>query len=387
MESLHALIKLVLRLVYFLGLDFLIASKSDAELAKEAIESQCVSGGLVGVVNRVTLDVIVKRPHSETLGGRMACKQTKSWREAKFLQEQVVSSYYTPRVYSSWYNEYLGDFYIVMQRVKCDVLKSHIGNQNHTNGNLDPPQLEFPGTKGPEEFLRMAFEKIGEFHAERWNDETLLKQDWLKGTNWYFAHGEEPYRVRIRNAKRLMSSGLKTRSDLVSNTLVKEIQNALDCADFHAMVRYCQVNDYSICHGDFHGGNVLIDAEMALYFIDFSEVGVFDPVFDLSQLLISDLYGIHYDKMLKPLLTAWYDTVQRVTRASQDLEIDFDKLYVRFLIGGLRRWYYLLAVLIGVPAVPDAAIEYFGENLSFWSRFVEKEIPDPGDRVIDFVKV
>jgi hypothetical protein len=126
--------------------------------------------------------------------------------------------------------------------------------------------------------------------------------------------------------------------------------------------------------------------------LDWSEVGAFDPVFDLSQILISDLHGSEYELLVPVLIQVWHARVRELVLERKGYDIaktdgySLEVAFASILKAGMQRWTFLLAALNGFPQVSDAAIAYFAFNLSCWKRLFEKHVP-PQHRVLGFIKV
>ena len=353
----------------------------------------------MGNTYKLSADMIVKRPRTDTANDRMQIRIDGRYREATFLgsalAKEPLLQQLLPKVYLSWVSSTLGDYTVAMERVDADTLKIHVGNQQGVNGAGSPPRF-FLTTQPPiEAFFKALFARTAEMHGLYWNDPALLKTEWLKGLEWYRRQGGEAYMNSVKWVNSLFAQGLKSRpSGLLSENLVERIQQALDGSTFEALQSYIHTHPYSFHHGDFHAGNILVrhdlgkEDSMQFVFVDFSEVGIFDPAFDLSQILISDLEGKYYKSLVPELVKIWHARLQVVVKEKwgKDVEINSREALKTVLCAGFSKWAFLIGALTGFPAVSDHAIQYFANNLTCWMELLETVVPK-NERDIGFVKV
>ncbi|KAH9251070.1 hypothetical protein BASA81_011130 [Batrachochytrium salamandrivorans] len=365
----NRLVSWIIRLVYGLGLEDWVLNVNVAKLLSRFVTSTTLTGGVAGHVQHCTLNVVVKTSSNSSVQGREQCRILQTWREAKFYQHlsgfAPTALEFLPQVFYSEYSETWGDFCLVMERVDGEVLTELLvmGAEEHS----------------PLPLLRDLFTQLAVFHSSSPHPEQLLKENqWLKGADWYWGRGKLEYETKVNFAKQCWAQGKHTRGRLIPQLLLHRMDYALceDEANFEKMVQHMQTTFLCLHHGDFHAGNVIkrpSTANQAFAFLDLSEIGVFDPTYDLAQFLISNVDGKWYEELLLPLVSAWHDKLDNPKPDEFTKEVAYQNL----LLAGVNKWIYLLGILIGFPSVGDEKITYWADNLTKWIQLLERELGSP----------
>lgn len=362
----NLLVSWVIRLVYGLGLEDWLLNVNVRRLTSRFVSSTTLTGGVAGLVQHCTLSVVVKTSSNSSAQDREMCKVLQTWREAKFYQHlsgfAPAALEFLPQVFYSEYSETWGDFCLVMERVDGQVLTELLvmGTQEHS----------------PLPLLRDLFMQLAVFHSSSPQPEQLLRDNqWLKGADWYRGLGKREYEGKVAFARQCWAQGKRTRGGLIPELLLRRMDFALceDEANFDKMVQHMQTTLLCLHHGDFHAGNVIKRPGQAFAFIDLSEIGVFDPTYDLAQFLISNVDGKWYEDVLQPLVSAWHDKLDN----SRPDEFTKEVAYQNLLLAGVNKWIYLLGILIGFPSIGDEKIAYWADNLTKWTQLLERELGSP----------
>jgi hypothetical protein len=300
-------------------------------------------------------NLVVKQGNTTTIQGRMICRSLQLYREARFYSSPLFTSQFAPKPYFTWYNAWLGDYCIIMEQVQG----KHLPFVQQVLINC-PASLD--------DKLIALFEQVADFHAKHWEDPALLSQSWLKGSNWYGKQGQGAYVQKVTRAKEMFFNS--TRLHLLPlglSTLMKQWFEIPAEQHFGQLQQHIAIAPFTLCHGDFHNGNILLDKDH-FTFLDFSEVGVFDPIYDLAQFILSDVDGRLYSRLIKGLIAKWH--VKIAVSCSVKDTYNVQMCYLTLLQAGMNRWMYLLAVLIGMPQVQEERIQFWSHNLMHWHKLL-----------------
>lgn len=220
----------------------------------------------------------------------------------------------------------------------------------------------------------------------------------MQGVAWSEHQDQQAYEDKLGFARMNFLSGKQTRAHLLSPALLRRLEYSLerDQDNFQKMCNHMESRPICLNHGDFHASNVIRCTNTGRFvFLDLSEVGMYDPTYDLAQLLLSDLEGKHYATMLKPLVRAWHAKLKELClewhgEGSWDNEYTWESAYRDMLLAGMNKWLYMLGILLGFSAVGDDRIKYWATNLEAWMEEITKEFGHDDDHVLEmrgFLKV
>jgi len=237
------------------------------------IKKDPVAGGLDAVIYSLHLDsVIVKRSTN-----RYKCFIRQDWREAKFYSWTRTPHFLLPHVYASKFSKWTGEYAICMEDLNAKGgarLGWYLFNQMDIWGPRSAEANKRAIDVSPEACLDTLFTQLGQFHSTFWNDSSLLKVDWLKGVNWFTGHGQAQWQANLDHARTCWETARSFRKRL-DPTLVARMDASLMASSWDEF--QSNMTRFSLCHGDFHAGNIIIMDKNTFKWVDWSEVGVGDP--------------------------------------------------------------------------------------------------------------
>ncbi|KAJ9451366.1 hypothetical protein DIPPA_20597 [Diplonema papillatum] len=127
---------------------------------------------------------------------------------------------------------------------------------------------------------------------------------------------------------------------------------------------------WSLCHGDWHAAN-LFWKPGSVVACDWSQVGVWNPLADLAQHIISDVPPASFVKDCDALVRAYYEALQQQCRG-RELGASYEEVWRCFVHHGAARWVYYVALLGGF-GLPDKAMVFFSKQLL---AFIDAFAPD-----------
>jgi len=272
---------------------------------------------------------------------------------------------------------FTGEFTFIMQDLSATTISgSHmLGNQCW--GAVDIPKELY---EDPVCIFEAVFCRTADLHAKYWRDRNLLKLDWLKGAQWLQGKDRARWELAMLNMRRRWTrvmEAVKSGETKVkwSQEVIKAMESSLKQTSWNNYLRNFNINaentPFTICHGDYHAGNLLWcgkkDPQQLLYFIDWSEVGVFCPFTDLAQFLISNATVEVRRQYEKRIIRTYYDRL--VEKGISQEVFPFSDCWLRYQRGGMEKWLSMLTLLAGLSldnpkALPDQYISWFHNQVA-----------------------
>lgn len=181
----------------------------------------------------------------------------------------------------------------------------------------------------------------------------------------------------------------------LSDKIIRVMDNSFAAASWDKLQQHLHDPSvpWTLTHGDFHAGNMVIakewddadagggdggnagagagagaaaaagsDASILLY--DWSEVGVWEPTADLGQTLISDVRPEIFRKHSQALVRHYWQCLTTHAEAPvSPSEYPFEQCWAEFQRSGAERWVWVFGVLASFPGLPPAAVQYFHDQL------------------------
>jgi len=337
---------------------------SDASLLDAALECTLLSGGLVGEVKRVSLagPVVVKRSRN-----RFRTLLNGQGREVNFYAWNRAPVDLLPRIYAAKQSLLFGDVAIAMEDLTArggERLGPYLFNQCDIWG---PASAARKHQVPPQVLLQWLFETIAQVHRRFWNDASLKRVRWLKGVEWTGGGGRAKWQANVEFTKKAWAHATRVRTQLVPE-LVQRVDACLQASTWEAFQSTLAREPFSLAHGDFHAGNIMLIEGKSIAVLDWSEVHAGNPVHDLGQLLISDVTPVFAKRHAKTLVQAYHRAL--------DVGITADECWRWVLDGGGGRWVQLFCLLASMDAVPDKAVAYFAKNLLAWMQMADDEFDE-----------
>ena len=295
-------------------------------------------------------------------------------REAKFYKIFNNELKCLPKVYYSHVSWFTGLYVIIMENLKSQkkvINKNFIKNV----GTADVQNEE--NDDSSEYVLQDVFMKAAEIHAKFWKDKRLLKNSWLRGTYWY--NGDEVlWKMSLGSSKERWNKfkikllreneGCQDGKLKWSNKLIHIIDKAYENTTWEKLQKDLNnpKNPFTLVHGDFHSGNMFyfINAKAntnetnQLIFVDWSEVGVSDPILDIGEVMILDINPGVRRKHEKKLIQAYYDRLISLGISKQ--EYSFENCWKKYQTFTIERWLCMFSAMDG--ALKDELILQFIHN-------------------------
>ncbi|GIQ86472.1 hypothetical protein KIPB_008334, partial [Kipferlia bialata] len=151
-----------------------------------------------------------------------------------------------------------------------------------------------------------AFIAGARMHAATWCDPKVMALKWLKGVRFFDGSGQAVWQKGLDDCRALWARGKERFATEDGLTLSPKLERIMDqslaAASFESM--HAHITDpstpFALCHGDFHAANMFLRPQPTPYtpcpeamadrlvYVDWSEVGVWEPVTELAQMIMSD---------------------------------------------------------------------------------------------------
>jgi hypothetical protein len=158
-------------------------------------------------------------------------------------------------------------------------------------------------------------------------------------------------------------SGITFNEQLVS--LIEKSFKESSWETMQAHLKDHKQNPFTLTHGDYHASNMFLyrdensTADKPIWF-DWSEVGLWEPMTDLGQMLISDIPRAITKEHSKELVRAYWNTL--ISSGVSEAEYPWKNCWNAFCRGGAERWCWIFCFLADFP-LPPTAIQYFHDQL------------------------
>jgi len=226
----------------------------------------------------------------------------------------------------------------------------------------------------PERLLQELFARAADMHAPFWGDAALMASPWLKGADWYRGENRAAWTLAVKVGRQAWEKAKSFRGAAVlSPALVGIVDRSFAASSWERLQTRLQDSriPFTLTHGDFHAANALWQPPTArdrptgeLFLVDWSEVGIWEPLTDLGQTMISDVSVEVRRKHERALLRAYWErlTGGPATRATA-AALPFERCWELYARHSPERWIFMFALLASMPNLPDSATTYFHDQL------------------------
>eukprot|EP01064_Diplonema_japonicum_P020608 TRINITY_DN30214_c0_g1_i1.p1 TRINITY_DN30214_c0_g1~~TRINITY_DN30214_c0_g1_i1.p1 ORF type:complete len:408 (+),score=132.41 TRINITY_DN30214_c0_g1_i1:76-1299(+) len=270
--------------------------------------------------------------------------------------------------FHAYSNSLTGKYSILMR----DMSKDHVGVNLLLGNQIWGLPEGFDRSAHPDEgqVLKTIFLTAGKFHAEHWGDKTLFDCKFLKGVDVLQGKGKMWWDMSVA----MVQGAWKNRRKSVqySDRVLKVMEESLAASTFENMVQTLQKGPLTLCHGDWHAANMFYK-DGSILLCDWCDVGVWNPLRDLGQFVVSDVKIPQHAKEFPDLIKLYYNTLKD---CGADLgDYTFEECWDDFVVYGVNRWVYFIPIMDVFPSVPDSLMTYFGKQLDdFLEAFAPKDV-------------
>ena len=294
-------------------------------------------------------------------------------REAWFMQEFSEQTFSQPKVFHT-----IADFKEPQGMViLMEDLRSSTTRMDQFHGAQGGLHLERQGhssneTLSSKEAWKLVFEDVATTHAKYWGVTNLTSdaRTKLKYTSWMNGESREEWEASLMACRLAWN---KVDKSSMSKRVITFITTCLERATFDRAAKRMNNRPKTLVHGDFHAKNIFWnDNRRRVTMIDFSEVGIGNPMCDLGQYVISDVETevrrIHEEEVLR----AYWD---KLTSSGVDPnEYPFTQCWESYKQDGLDRFVWFFPVL-----------SYFGWAPKFFHDQIDGFLKDHNVNAEEFV--
>lgn len=316
--------------------------------------------------------LLMKTNNNETIRRRYTNVACGTYREA-FFYDKYSNIGVLPNIIYSYASPIHGCYIIIMED-----LRSESTGVNFYFGNQVWGTKELEKSKEPEIMLKNIYLKAASMHAKYWNDKTLLDNKWLKAVNWYAGKDRASWSMGLKRANQLW---IKAKSKINSNDvkwspkLISIIDKSFENTTWEKLQE--QLNDsktpFTLTHGDFHASNMLyLFLKDEIVWVDWSEIGIWEPMADIGQIMISDIKIDVRRKHERELVRAYWDHL--ISCGVSPNEYTFEQCWKSYQRSPIERWIWMFAILTGFFDLPANAVQYFHDQVL---SFIEDHSDEP----------
>ena len=193
-----------------------------------------------------------------------------------------------------------------------------------------------------------------------------------KGSEWYTGKSEIQWTTAMQKARDAWAAAKANKTtSKYSPKLVAIMDESLKRASWHELQHHLRdpTVPFTLCHGDFHASNMYVSVregadgkeELQWTLYDWSEVGPWEPMADLGQCFISDVHHSLFAQTTRLVVKEYWATL--MSNGVSEAEYSFDKCWESFCRAGVERWIWLFAILPSFPGIPEAAVQYWHDQL------------------------
>ena len=293
-------------------------------------------------------------------------------REAYFYRRLGPHYNFVPKAYYTYACPTTGEYVMLMENAKpqYEGVNHYFGNQVWGAEDVRNPLPQL-------DMLKLMFLRAADMHARYWNDESLLRQSWLKGVQWYKGSDRVAWMLGAQAAIRSwqgLRQGIEDGTTEVewSESVIKALNECEEHSSWERLQRRLKDRSlpFTLTHGDFHASNMLYTAPpedpRSLLMVDWSEVGLWEPTTELGQTIISDVRPEVWQGHDKELVKAYWE---RLVENGVDAEAyPFEVCWDHYCRGAAERWLWMLPILGGF-GLPAFALQYFHDQVQ---AFIEE---------------
>ncbi|KAF0978157.1 hypothetical protein FDP41_002672 [Naegleria fowleri] len=290
------------------------------------------------------------------------------YREGLFYDSDLLNQleFVSKNVLYGYGCEETGEYVLLMKDLKTS---DQVIGVNFVFGNQVWGMPEMKVTlPDPVSVLEQMYLTCARLNAKFWKDSNLWSQDhgFLKASGFYKGENRDVWEQGMTNGRNAWNVAKERNAQSeyfkFSEKLVGIIDRSYELASWENMQKAIHEEPFALCHGDFHASNMFVNVEtLELSLFDWSEVGIWNPVTDLAQTLISDVNPDIVAKHSKRLLRVYYD---ELIRCGADLtDFSFEDCWNCFCKNGPERWIWLFSVLASLSFIPEKAVKYWHDHL------------------------
>ena len=300
------------------------------------------------------------------------------------------SSIIIPAIYYSSGDMSDGSKIVVMEDLSRGFVDSGIlfgpGNPNNWKRDLKSKIAEAYPSRVPTSFevANQTFLAVANVHAAFWRDQKLLNgdYDWLRGSSWIRGENEASWKasqgmIQTMWERYALSNSKNNNKDGIQwDPLVREIvEKAVKGISWEAQrQRLNETTHFSLVHGDFWPGNVMISKERRqggtaaaarddreLRLLDWEMVGLGSGPQDLGQYILSNMDPSERRGCEERLVRNYY---RKLVVELGIKNLAWEECWTEYKIGGLERWLWFLVYFCAQPATKE------------WAQFFHNQIKE-----------
>ncbi|KNC87151.1 hypothetical protein SARC_00732 [Sphaeroforma arctica JP610] len=343
-------------------------------------------GDMIKVVSTHSGDIVRHRIVKTLIGDQklqMALQYGLS-REAHVFNTfgaELFESGLIPRIYYATTNDITGSKTVMMEDLsKGHVVASVFFSKNSPHMKNADPKDEVNYKLSGKAVAELTFRTLARLHALHWNDTSLLTHSWLRNVDVLTANsGTDATTQWTTLADSLRSSWSKgqIREDITWDTHLLQCMDAsIGKLSWESLHEENQSIPYTLCHGDFHAGNVLVDqANETVKFVDFEVSMVNIGPRELGQFTISNISTAERRQWEKTLVLTYHKELSKCL--GDKCQISEEDCWLQYT-QGCSRWVFFLALFVGTWQADAVTCQYFHDQIA---DFLHDHVSDPKDMV------
>lgn len=231
----------------------------------------------------------------------------------------------------------------------------------------------------------LAFQAAARLHSHFWRDQAILSHSWMRGSRWIQGEDYEGWQsaqsVAIDSWKSIQQALANESCQVTwSSSLLRVIEHSVAQVskkyfdDFYRNLRNSPEHHWTLVHGDFHPGNMMLGLDsanpehdkhqqVAACLLDWEMVGVGCGPQDLGQYVISHVEPGERNKWESRALKAYHDElVKNWPQTCKGSSYSMEQCRHDYVTGGIERWIWLLLALSA--SCPPAVTQYFHDQVA-----------------------
>ena len=353
-----------------------LAGVLGTELAEMTVSGLDDNRGLVGRVIRITAKTtggeerkFILKTSGESVAARRWTILFGRQREAYFYNEVAptlpTDGIAVPKAVYAHGSALFGEYVILLEDLGARGVGVNLLMGNQCWGL--PEGMQAADDEEKLAILGKAWESVATVHGKYWNDKGLLANGVLRGADWFRGDGRAQWTNLMSMSKDAWSGalagGLRDRIQL-SPRFENVMQASIARQDWHTMCARLRKAPFSLCHGDFHSANMILDSATGRPIIfDWSEIGPGNPCGDLGQMPVSDLPPRLFPRLKQLLHDTYWSTITGPSGPTTADEFPFELCWDGFCRASGERWVWMFGLLASMPVLPPQAIQYFHDQL------------------------
>lgn len=258
----------------------------------------------------------------------------------------------------------------------------YFGPGNPNNWELDDMSKRIVNAVDRKTTISVSTRAIGllaELHATFWKDSSLLKTQWLRGSDWLFGKNKESWLTAQQLA---IDAWSNMHTDMELWATYPHLARCLDVSVSkttwaNALNDYTRIRSYwTLVQGDCHPGNVMCSEDGQTRLIDFEMIGAGSGAQDIGQFMISHTNPCTRRQCERKLVTEYHEKLTAALRKRGMNKCansyEFRHAWSEYREGGAGRWCWLVLYISKVCA-PRVA-KFFMSQLD---AFLQDHYPEP----------